>query len=305
MVVSSGGALVGAGLAAVAAVAFAVQYLGIRKGTDDGAVADAVLVTLVCNVAIVVPLVIVLHRGALAALYTPTAVAAFAGAGVVGIWLARVSSFTAVEMIGASRTSPIVASNALFATVFAYLWLGERVTPVHLAGIVLVVVGVAVLSWETAASEEARASPNAVGTELVYPLAAAVLIGIEPVFISFGLAEGTPAIAGLAVMMLAGTVGFVGYRAATGSALAVSRSDPSLGWYLAAGVVGTVGFVAYFLALEATTVVVVMPIMQTNTLLVVVLSALFLPARLERVTWRLVAAACVVVVGATVVSVVG
>jgi drug/metabolite transporter (DMT)-like permease len=305
MAVTATSTLVGAGLATVAAACFAVQYLGIRIGTDDGAVLDAVLVTLLCNVAITAPLVAVLYDGTLHELYTPTAVAAFAAAGIVGIWLARVCMFTGVENIGASRTSPVVASNALFATVFAYGFLGERVALAHLVGIVLVVGGVAILSWEAAAAGDDARSLRAAGADLGYPVAAAVLIGIEPVFITVGLAEGTPVLAGLAVMMLAGTVGFVGARVASGTSLRIRPDDPALQWYLVAGVAATGGFVAYFLALEAASVVVVMPILQTNTLLVIVLSALFLPARLERVTWRLVGAACVIVLGATIVSVVG
>jgi len=46
----------------------------------------------------------------------------------------------------------------------------------------------------------------------------------------------------------------------------------------------------------------VVPIFQTAPLLVLVFSAALLPRRLERVTPRLVAAAAVVVVGTTIVS---
>lgn len=50
---------------------------------------------------------------------------------------------------------------------------------------------------------------------------------------------------------------------------------------------------------------VVVPIIQASPLVVIALSAVFLPKRLERVTWRLVVAATVVVTGATLVSLSG
>lgn len=306
MIGSLSSTTVGAGLATIAAVCFAVQFLCIRLGTDDGTVADAVLITLLCNVGIVVPLVVIIHGGAVWRLFTPTAVVAFAAAGVAGLCLARVSLFKSVEQIGASRTSPVVASNVLFATLFAYAFLGERVTPTHLLGIGLIVGGVALLSWETTSRGEANAgSWREQGVTLAYPIAAAVLIGIEPIFVTIGLAEGTTVLAGLAAMMLAGTLGFAGYWLASRTTLQVRGTDAALRWYLAAGLATTVGFTSYLLALETATVVVVMPILQTNPLLVLLLSALFLPTRLERISRRLVVAACVIVLGATIVSVVG
>lgn len=296
---------VGAGLATVAAVCFAVQFVCIRLGTDDGAVADAVLVVLLCNLGLVVPLVVLRNGLGLGRLFTPTAVLAFAAAGVVGLCLARIFLFKSVEVIGASRASPVAASNVFFATLFAYVFLGERVTGAHLLGIILIVGGVALLSWETASSESQAPDSTTGITTLAYPLAAAVLIGLEPIFVSYGLAEGTDVLVGLALMMVAGTASFAGYWAASRTELQLRRGDAALGWYVAAGVAATVGFVSYLLALEASSVAVVMPILQTNPLLVLLLSALFLPAQLEQVSKRLVVAASAIVVGATVVSVVG
>ena len=297
---------IGAGLATIAAVCFAVQFLAIRIGTEDNAVADAVLVTLVCNVVLVVPVVVVRNWGHLSSLYTPTAVVAFATAGLAGLGLARVFLFRSVKLIGASRTSPVAATNVLFATVFAALVLGERAAPLHVVGIVLVVGGVGLLSWETAtADRSASSSPTSSVTEFAYPLAAAVLIGVEPVLVSIGIAEGTPVIPGLAVMMLSGTLGYTAYWTVSQSDRSLRGSGGAVRWYIVGGIATTGAFVSYLLALEMTSVVVVMPILQTNPLLVTLLSAVLLPRRLERVTTRLVLAACIIVIGATVVSIVG
>lgn len=294
--------LVGAGLALLAATGFAFQYLCIRIGTDEGTVNDAVLVTLCCNVGLLVPLVLVRYWGELSGLFTPTALTGFAGAGIVGSFLARICMYRGVETIGASRTSPIVSANVLFATVFAVVLLGERLVAAHVVGILLIVGGVGILSWETARVRAQPTGPDNVGLGLAYPVAAALLIGVEPILLSVGLDQGTPMLAGLAVMLSAALFGFLGYWTLAGNTLDVSRSDPELRWYLAAGVASTVAFVAYLLGLQHSDVVVVVPIMQTNPLIVLLVSAAFLPARLERVTWRLVASAAVVVIGAAVVA---
>ncbi|MFC4440395.1 MULTISPECIES: hypothetical protein [Natrialbaceae] len=50
---------------------------------------------------------------------------------------------------------------------------------------------------------------------------------------------------------------------------------------------------------------IVAPIVITNTLFVILLSILFMPTRLEKVTWRLVAAATVVFVGVFLITLFG
>lgn len=297
--------LLGVLLASVAAVGFAGQFLCIRLGTDDGDVTDAVLVVLICHVVLLAPAVIVLHAPPYTTLFTLRSVASFAAAGIAGMFVARLLMFTSIEAVGASLTSPVIASNVLFATIFAVVFLEEQLTISHLAGIVLIVAGIAVVSWETAAASDAERSRRETGAMLAVPLAAAVCIGIEPIFVSIGLADGTPILPGLLVMASAATAGFVGYSAWTGSLGTVSVRSASTLWYVTGGLSTTVGFVAYFAALTVSPVVLVMPLLQLTPLLVVALSVCFLPQRLERVTWRVTGSAIVVVAGATIVSVVG
>ena len=293
----------GAGLALVAALAWAAQYVFIRLATTDGSTLDAVAVALVCNVVIVVPLALVLSSPA--DVTSLEAVGAFVGAGLAGSLFGRLCQFRAVETIGASRSAPVIASTALFSTVLAVLFLGETLTLAHALGIVLIVAGVAYISWETA-NEEAEVPLREVGISLLIPLGAAVFFAIEPVFISWGLADGTPVIAGFGIKVVAASVGFLVALSLTGSLPEPGDLvGPSLTWYVAAGVASTLALGAYFLALEIAPVVVVVPIIQVSPLAVLVLSYLFLPRGLERVTWDLAVAASVVVAGAVVVSVSG
>lgn len=294
---------IGIALSVVAALAFAGQYLCVRLGTDRGSVTDIMLVSLLCNVVLVVPAAVLVHYPEYS--FTRLSVVSFVAAGLSGSLLARLCMFKSVETIGASRTSPVVSANVFFATLLAIALLGETLTTAHLLGIVLIVCGVAYFSWETATDDPERPLRE-VGFSLLLPLSAAAFIGFEPIFVSMGLSEGTPLLPGFAIKASVATLGFVAYLRFSGVRPRASfRRTPQLKWYLGAGVTSTVGIGAYFAALEIAPVVLVVPLLQTSPLLVVVLSAVFLPRRLERVTWRLAAAACVVVVGATIVSLSG
>ena len=295
--------LAGVALAALAAALLAVQNVAIRIGTDRGDVGDAVIVVMGTNLVLVAPLAAVRYYPTYG--LTREAATAFAAAGIVGLLLGRVCTYAGIEAIGASRTTPVVSASALVSTVLAVWLLEESLTPTHAVGIVLIVAGVAIISWSTAADAGANASLRDVGLSLLLPLAAAVFVGIEPVLVRIGLESGTPIPVGLTVMMTAALVGYLAYRRLRGLAVPGLTRNPHARWYLAAGVASTVGLLAYFAALASAPVVIVIPIVHTAPLLVIALSVAFLPRRLERVSWPLVVAAAAVVVGASLVSLSG
>ena len=302
------GIAAGAVLAVLAALGWAGQYVFVRLGTRTGSVTDVMLVSLACNVALVVPAVAVLYYPAYA--LTPGSAAAFAGAGLAGSVLSRVAQFEATRRIGASRTAPVVSSTALVSALLAVAFLDETLTLPHLAGIVLIVGAVAVITRETARDDSTVDSLADAGAYLLLPVLAALTLGIEPILLKTGFAAGTPTFVGLAVMLSAAAVGYAAFVAARGDlpsagAIRGANERGDLRWYLGAGVAGTLALVGYFAALAVAPVVVVVPILQAAPLLVVGLSAVFLPRGLERVTPRLVAAAAAVVVGTVVVSLSG
>lgn len=295
--------VLGVVLAVVAAVAWAAQYVFVRLATVEGSTTDAVAVVLVCNVVLVVPAALVLSEPS--TLASVDVLAAFVGAGLAGSLLGRICQFRAIETIGASRSAPVVASTALFSAGLAVVLLGESLTTVHAVGILLVVVGVSYVSWKTATDPADPRPIREIGLSLVLPILAALCFAIEPVFISWGLAQGAPVVAGLAVKVVAAAAGFFGYLLFVSKLPNATRLAGPMRWYVASGVASTVALLVYFLALEIAPVVVVVPIVQVSPLIVLVLSSAFLPRGLERVTWDLAVAATVVVVGAIVVSISG
>lgn len=138
---------------AVAAVLFlAVQVICVRIGTDSGRSTDALIVVLLVNIALLIPVALVVGYPD----YTepPDAILSFVAAGLVGTMLGWAFEYAGIERIGASRSEPIKASQPLHAALLAVVILGETLTPTDGVGIVLVVIGVAIISWESRDSLE-------------------------------------------------------------------------------------------------------------------------------------------------------
>ena len=293
--------ILGLSLAIVASVGFALQYIFVRIGTKSGRVEDVVWISLLCNTAIIVPLAVVFSKGVV----SPRSIMAFVAAGVAGALLSRVLMFESIQRIGASRTSPIVASNVIFATIFAMFAFGDTVTLIHLLGIVTIVVSIAYISYETSFTLESVNQNLSVKT-IALPLSAAVLSGVEPILINIGLSADSSILSGLAITVSTAFVGFTTYLAvSTGIPRPEMISDPEFKWHLAAGLIITISMLSYFAALESAPVVFVVPIIQTSPLFIILISIVMLPDQVEKITWRLTVAAVGVVMGASLVSVYG
>jgi drug/metabolite transporter (DMT)-like permease len=296
--------LFGVLLAIGAMVAISIMSLTIRIGTtdDEHGPLNVLFVVLLTNVSVLVPAALVLHVPDLG--LTIEALWAFALAGITGTLIARVFTYTSIRRIGSSRTEPIKSSQPLHATLIAVVVLNETVPATRIVGIVLIVVGVGIVSWEVSrGSVDRRVNANAY--ELLLPLLGALFYGIEPTFAKIGFAEGTPVLPGLAIKTLAALFGYVAYMVARGSVPnPVSFDARQRRWYLLAGLCNTTFLVFYYFALEVTPVSVVVPIVTTSPVAVVVLSRLFLP-RLEQITWRIAAGAVVVVAGGVLTTLFG
>lgn len=290
----------GVALAVAAACCLAGQALTIRLATRRGRPADVLLVVIAVNVVVLVPLSALVVPDPVV---TGRSVGAFVLAGLTGTLVGRSLFYAGIKRIGASRAEPIKASMPLHATILAALFLGEVVTSGQFVGIVLVVAGIAFVSWEGRDANPDVDGASGLGVSL--PLVAAFFFALEPIFATVGLREGTNAFVGLTIKTLAAFVVIVGYLAWRDS-LPRPGDIPvrELAWYVLAGVASTGFLLAYYAGLAVSRVGIVVPIMQTSPLLVILASAVLLKG-VERVSFRLVVGALVVVAGAVVVTLTG
>lgn len=293
---------VGITLALVAAMGLAGQALFVRLGPREYGATIAVVITLVVNLVLFIPATAVIFYSDYG--ITRASLAAFAAAGLAGPMFGRIFFFASIHQIGASRAEVVKASTPLVATVLAIAVLGERLTELHFVGILLIVIGVAIVARSR--SDDAVADVSLSGVMLA--LAGAFFFGIVPIFVSIGFGEGTPVLVGLSIKTVTASVTYFGYLLwRRDPALAASMRSHSLvdvKWYIVAGLAGTVFLSAYYAGLQLARVVVVVPIVYMSPLLVVASAALFFSDR-EPVTIPLVVSSILVISGGVLVTVFG
>ena len=225
--------------------------------------------------------------------------AVFVVAGFFGTAIGRIAIFAGNDLVGASISSAVVSSRPLFATILAIGFLGEAVTIETVAGVVVLVVGLAVLSlarggdlsgWET--------------RDLLVPVLAAVCFAIGNVLRRFGLLTGeVTALEAVAVNEVAALIALVAFAVARGRRDLLTRPPRTYAIFGVSGVITAVALLSMFTAfsLPGGQVALVDPLMATAPLFTLVFSAVLL-RDLERVSVGVVAGAVLVVIGVALVT---
>jgi drug/metabolite transporter (DMT)-like permease len=202
--------------------------------------------------------------------------------------------FTGIHRIGVARTSALVAVTPLFAVVLAVLFLGERPSGVLLLGAGCVVAGGALLSYR--GPREMAWRPR----DMVFPVLGALGFAIRDNISRFGLrAFPYPLVAAAAATVSSAVVMalYVGCRRGTERP---GLHPVGLAFCALAGLAEGVAYLTMWRALAGGDVSVVSPLVHVQPLFTIVLALIFL-RDLERVTWRIGAAAVLIVAGVVLV----
>lgn len=213
-------------------------------------------------------------------------------AGVLGPGFSQLLFTAAVREAGPSRASATVGMAPLFAVVFAVVLLDEPLVAGIVVGAGLVVAGGLLLTRE----RDRPAHVRTIG--LVYALSAAAVFALRDTFVRWLSVDTdvTPPLAALATLASGALTILV--------ILLVTRRSLSLrplGVYVPAGVLFGLSYVSLFEAYYRGRLSVVSPLVATESLWGVGLSALFL-RRHERVGPRLLAGAALVVAGGALIG---
>jgi drug/metabolite transporter (DMT)-like permease len=133
-----------------------------------------------------------------------------------------------------------------------------------------------------------------------YGLTAAVAYGSAQVLARQGVSDLAPPLVGSLLALFWGTLGFSLFAVRNFQRPATNFRRGAL-FFAAAGIFSAMGVVLLFQALSRGEVVVVSPVAATNPLFTLVLAALFLRG-VERITWRIVLGAVLVVAGVVVLT---
>ncbi|SEH68534.1 Uncharacterized membrane protein, partial [Halopenitus malekzadehii] len=271
----------------------------VRLGADKGNTNDALIVILIVNSTLLIPIAIFLHAGAIV---QPVAILYFIAAGLSGSMIGRAFNYLSIDLLGASRASPITASNTLMATFLGIVLLNEPFTVIHILGVVAIVVGVGYISFETSRHNPGDLNRDDALWGLAFALLAFVFYGVEPIFAKSGFNLGMPIVSALAIKTVSAGIGFYTYLRIRNKVPKISFSDSNMRIYMVAGLANTIFILTYYAALQIAPVVLVHPVISSYTLFIIVLSYLVMPERLERITIGLVFGALITIVGIIVIG---
>lgn len=271
----------------------------VRKSMVKGKPLDAAMITLWVNVLIYLPLSVLFYFPHLGLNFK--SFLAFGAAGLLASFLVRILVYSGTKRIGISRVNPILRADLLIASLVALFALSEPVTVGHFTGIILLSIGVVLVSREIESNNnngEFRFRPS---FNLLIPLGAMFFSGVARPVAKIGLLEGTPVVVGLAVKFMVALIALnVYFLWKRMSPLGPFKAEEKK-LYIGAGVFSSITMGLFYLSLDISRVVVMMPFRSLSPLFVVILSYVYLQ-RLEKVTKTLVIGSILVVFGTTLVG---
>jgi drug/metabolite transporter (DMT)-like permease len=276
-------------LACASAFLFGAMTVALRLALGRGADAEAgAVLTIATALATTIPFVLASGDHDVLPAWP------FLLAGLLGPGASQLLFTLAVRDAGPSRTSVVVGTAPLFSVAIALVFLDEPLQAGLVLGAVLIVAGGLMLAVE-------RVRPahfKVVG--LVFAAAATVVFAIRDNLVRWLAVDTTvdPALAAAATLGAGGACAFA-YLALVRRRAPSARSVPA---FVPAGVLFGLSYIALFEAYYRGRVTVVSPLVATEALWGVLLSAIVLH-RTELVGPRLVAGAALVVAGGALIGV--
>ena len=264
----------------IASLNFAASHILIRRGLAQSNPLAGFAISIVISA---------LTLWAMAAATLPLAVFwthaiwYFAVGGLFASGLGRWLVYVSIDRLGVARAIPVVSTTPMFASIMAVLIVGEHWTLGAFFGTVLIISGVIVISRTHEQTAEWRRA------DLIFPILGALSFSFSASVRKLGFfIQNLPLMASCvnATMGLVLAIVMVYGQGGPRRVLPMSRSV--FAWFVAAGICNTAGMLANFYALSTGDIVIVEPLISTNPVLTVVLTAIFL-RDLETVTLRVAA----------------
>lgn len=311
-------------LALLAAVTFAANNATLRRGVVDGTLSQAMIVTLLLGTVLVWIAVLAVGGTVHVQMFPLRSTLLFSAAGLLHFGFGRYCNYRATRAMGTVLVGPVQQTSVLITLVLAIVLLGERLTTLHIGGIVLIMAApmlAARAHTRTAfrpfkrmpAAEPARLETKAtadtfqpkLGEGYLFAALSALAYGSSPILVREAMVDGSGmagGLAGAAVAYTAATVGVVAIvicQGGLGRSLTMSR--PTLGWYSVAGVTAVASQIFVYMALAIAPASVVIPIQRTSLIMRVWFARLLNP-ELESFDGPVLLATVVSLVGAVALA---
>ena len=198
------------------------------------------------------------------------------------------------QTIGVARTGALVSAAPIIGTLVAAIALDEPLTVSIAGGVVLAVIGVALisLSGKVAGSDEWRRP--------WFALAVALIWGSTPILIRFGLERFDHPIEGLTIGLASSVIVYAGLLTATGR-WRLPMPTTAIRWIAFAGLCGAIAVSSQWLSFDLTTIAIAITIQQLSVIFVIALVPMMFHQPFERMNPRFFAGVMLVLTGASIV----
>lgn len=312
--------MLGAIFAALSAASFGLNNAMTRRGVLTGSVAQALAI----GVPIGIPMffLFALVGGGLGTIthFSREAILVMAATGILHFICGRYCNYRSVKAIGANLSGPIIQLSLIVSLFIAITVLQEGLTPLRVVGIVLVILGPALMHRRDSAPAAKADSGAAAGGRSVavgpppfrpryaegyiFGLMAAACYGVTPILIRIVVERGS-----LGQSMAAGLIAYCAATAVLALVMlwpgqlrhVLSIHPVPAKWFFASGVLVTVSQMFMYLALAVAPVSVVMPILQIHLVFRYVIARLVNPHH-EVFGGMMIVATVVSVAGAVALS---
>jgi uncharacterized membrane protein len=212
---------------------------------------------------------------------------------IVGVFQmgVRLLAYSGVLKIGASRSGSLQSIGPLISSTIAITFLGESVTMLIIAGTLLVVGGVVLVSWKAE-----REVPSFRWVYLLLPVGAACLTGMNHPLRRYAFSLSDEPLFFSAFMGLVSLVGFWVYRSASPHRQRLNWNRSALWPFLSTGIFETLSIALIMTSLSVGEVVVVAPIAATYPVWALIGAKIFL-RDVENITTKTVIGILSVVAG--------
>ena len=198
------------------------------------------------------------------------------------------------QQIGVARTGALVSAAPIIGTLVAAVALDEPLTVTIVAGVLLAVVGVALISLSggVRGSDEWRRPWLALTVALIW--------GSTPLLIRLGLERFDQPVAGLTIGLGTSVVVYAVILTILGRWRG-SVPGTAVRWMMLGGVFGAVAVSAQWVSFDLTTIAIAITIQQLSVLFVIALVPIMFRQPFERMNPRFFGGAILVLMGATIV----
>ena len=198
------------------------------------------------------------------------------------------------QSIGVARTGALVSSAPIIGTLVAAIALDEPLTMTIIGGVLLAVIGVAMISLSggVRGSDEWRRPWLALTVALIW--------GSTPLLIRLGLERFDHPVEGLTIGLASSAVVYALLLIVTGRWRG-SVPGGAIRWILFGGLCGAIAVSAQWVSFDLTTIAIAITIQQLSVLFVIALVPIMFRQPFERMNPRFFAGAVLVLMGATIV----